>query len=492
MKKNLKRFLVLFLVIVLLVFAVSGCSSKESSTDKSSSSGTSQTSSSSSQQTSGSTSSDSKPTETKEPVKIEKVTVWSDNAHEKELRVKQVEEFNKTTGKELGIEIEYTVYGTNYGDAIKIAAQAGDAPHLYRPDTKWINDFIGAGYLIPLDDMPGGPELIKKYEGLLVKQYHIFNDKVYTLPYNLTTYKFVVNVDLFNKAGLEIPTDGWTWADVREAAKKITEVSNGEAYGFGLSLASPWTISSYLTMPAGTNVGHYGYNYNERKFEFIKLEPLVSTVYQIIQDGSVFPGYEALDADAVRAQFAEGKIGIMGAASFDAAVYNEQFPAKCDWAVVPEPSFTEAGSPYKEFVQPTQLLVVGEKAKELPDKAMKVFEFFYSDECAAQMYEQGLYVPIRNEAIAMATKQPTAKGFAEFANVPDKFVMAPMPDTLITIEGTTWREAIINFFAGQSGSDAAAILADVDTRYNKALEELDDEKLALFTLPEGTQLEKGK
>ena len=35
------------------------------------------------------------------------ITVWSDNAHEKELRVKQVEEFNETIGKENGIFVEY-------------------------------------------------------------------------------------------------------------------------------------------------------------------------------------------------------------------------------------------------------------------------------------------------------------------------------------------------------------------------------------------------
>ena len=31
----------------------------------------------------------------------------------------------------------------------------------------------------------------------------------------------------------------------------------------------------------------------------------------MISDGSVFPGYEGLDADAARAQFAEGRIGMI-------------------------------------------------------------------------------------------------------------------------------------------------------------------------------------
>lgn len=419
------------------------------------------------------------------------ITVWSDNAHEKELRVKQVEEFNKTIGKENGIFVEYSVYGDNYSDSIKIAARTDEAPDMFRADTKWMQDFVDAGYVVPLSDFPGSEELIERYDGLLAKQYHIFNGKVYTLPYNLTTYKFVVNVDLFKAAGLEVPYEGWTWAQVREYAKKITEVSAGKAYGFGLSLKSAWTLSSYITMPAGCNIGHYGYDWNGGKFNFAALTPIIEEVYGMAQvDGSVFPGFEGLDGDGVRAQFSEGRIGIMGAASFDAAVYNDQFPAKCDWAVVPEPALTEEGHPFKEFVQPTQLLVMGKKAMEHPEKALIVYNYFYSDECAAAMYEQGLYVPIRQQAIDLATRKPEMKGFADFANIEQKFVMGAMPDTLISIEGPAYREVIVNLLSGQDGSDIRAALEDCDFRYNKGLEALTPDQLNLFRLPEGTQTER--
>ena len=421
------------------------------------------------------------------------IYVWSDNAHEKELRNQQIEEFNNTIGKEKGIFVEYTVYGSDYSDAIKIAAKNDEAPDMFRADNKWMQDFVDAGYVVPLTKFAGSDELLKKYDGLLAKQYHIFNGEIYTLPYNLTTYKFVVNVDLFRAAGLEVPYDGWTWAQVREYAKKITDVSAGKAYGFGLSLKSAWTLSSYITMPAGCNIGHYGYDWNGGKFNFAALTPIIEEVYGMAQvDGTVFPGFEGLDGDGVRAQFSEGRIGIMGAASFDAAVYNEQFPAKCEWAVVPEPSISAEGHPYKEFVQPTQLLVMGKKALEHPEKALAVFEYFYSDECAAAMYEQGLYVPIRQEAIDMATKQPDAKGFAEFANIEQKFVMGAMPDTLISLEGSAYRDVIIKLLSGQGGSDIRAVMEECDARYNKALEALTPEQLDLFRLPEGTQVERAK
>jgi multiple sugar transport system substrate-binding protein len=464
-KKMKTTFMLSLAMVVALSASLTGCNSKTTSSQ----SGTDST----------------------KPVKMEKITVWSDQAHEKSLRVQQVNEFNNTIGKELGIEIEYTVYGSNFWDTLQVAAKAGDAPDLYRADTKWMNDFVSAGFVLPLNDMPGGKELIDKYKGMLVPGYHIYNDKVYTLPYNLTTYKFVVNTDLFNKAGIPIPTK-WTWDDVRNYSKKITDASSGNAFGFGLGLKSTWTLSSYFTMPAGTNVGHTGYNYKTQQFDFAAFSPMVQTMRNMVKDGSVFPGYQGLDGDAVRAQFSEGKIGIMGAASFDGAVYNNQFPAKCNWAVVPEPSFTGSGSPYKEFVQPTQLLVIGKKASEHLEKVMAVYKFFYDDKNAAQMYEDGLYVPIRNEAVKAATKKPALKNFAEFANVPEKFVMLPMPDTLIQIEGLAYRDAIVKYLSGQSGEDAKAVLDDADKRYNAALSKVDKSKLEVYKLPSGMAVEKGK
>ena len=56
--------------------------------------------------------------------KVEHIVVWSDNAHEQSVRDRQVEEFNATIGKELGIVIDYTVYGTDYADTIQVAMQA--------------------------------------------------------------------------------------------------------------------------------------------------------------------------------------------------------------------------------------------------------------------------------------------------------------------------------------------------------------------------------
>jgi len=423
-------------------------------------------------------------TDEDDPSVMTEIVVWSDNAHEKELREKQIAEFNDTVGKEEGIHISYTVYGTNFKDTLKIAAQADEAPDLYRSDPDFMHDFANAGYLVALEDMPGGVEMIDRYRQYLINELHVFNGKTYTLPYNITSMKFVVNKDLFDAAGLEIPTD-WTWDDVRSCAKTITENGKGDSFGFGLALNSLWTVPFCLYGPQGVNAGNSGYDYDTHQFNYEGFEPMVSAIYGMAKDGSIFPGFEGLDADAMRAQFSEGKIGIVPAASFDTAVFNTQFPAKCEWVVVPEPKFAEGEYPYKEFVQTSQLLCIGTTALKHPVKTMKVMEFFYDDANAAEMYENGLYIPIRDEALALATKEPEEKGFVDFTNLPQKFTQPQTPQIEDVLEGDSAAQTMANIWAGTAGDDIPAILKDLDDRYNAALATLSEDEIALYNLTEG-------
>lgn len=184
------------------------------------------------------------------PVEMETITVWSNAAHESEIRKKQIDAFNEGEGKELGIFIDYQIYGTKYSDTIKIAAQAGEAPEIYSADSKWIIDFVDAGYIVPFEDLPGSEGLIDNFRPYLANQSQIFDGKIYTLPYSLTTFGIVINKDLFAKAGLTEADYPKTWDQVRECAKKITEACNGTAYGFGLS-STLWTVTSYSECASG-------------------------------------------------------------------------------------------------------------------------------------------------------------------------------------------------------------------------------------------------
>lgn len=422
---------------------------------------------------------------------IETITIWTDSNTDKVGREEQIREFNANEGKELGIEINYQVYGQKYVDTLRIAAQAGETPEIFRSDDKWLAEFVDAGWVLPYEDLPGSEELLSRYDGMLSDQKQVFDGKTYTLPYSMTTYGFVINMDLFRQAGLTDDDIPETWDEVREVAAKITEAAGGKAYGLGLS-STLWTVSSYYTFGAGENVGHYGYNWDEKKFEYSAFNPLIKAIDQMVADGSVFPGFESLDADAIRAQFAAGTIGMMGMASFDCSAYQETFPVNFEWKITGVPKFSEEQPQYKRFGLPTNLICVGPNAMKHPEKVMKVVEFLYDDKNLAEMYEEGVYIPLREEAIALATKEPTLRGFAEYATFDELFVMPPVPDAYVAVEGTTYREAITNMWTNPELDDVDAIMEDVDKRYNEALEKVDPAIIDLYVIPDGESPIKGE
>jgi multiple sugar transport system substrate-binding protein len=49
---------------------------------------------------------------------------------------------------------------------------------------------------------------------------------LYGLPKDMTTAVFYVNLDLFAKAGVRVPYEGWTWDEFEQTCKKITALSN--------------------------------------------------------------------------------------------------------------------------------------------------------------------------------------------------------------------------------------------------------------------------
>ena len=415
------------------------------------------------------------------------IRVWSDNAHERELRMEQIERFNTGRGADLGIEIEYTVFGANWVDTIRLAAQTEEAPDLFRPNGTFIREFIDAGFLVPLTDLPDMEDFIAQYDGYLIENLQKFDGTVFTLPYNLTTYKFVINREIFDRNDLVNPPQ--TWEEVREFARIITENGNGEEFGFALGLQSNWIASAYIHRPAGHIMGHHGFNHDTLEFQFERLAPVLEQIAGMVADGSVFPGASGMDADAMRAQFAEGRVAMLPAVSFDVGVYNDQFPADFNWEVVDIPTILPGAAPYRPLADGTNLLGVGAAAIETPERAAKVaevFRFFYSDENMAEMFEHGLYIPFRQQAVDLATRQPEQRGFVEFANVPNFLLLLPMPDNHINIEGLSINESILSTLATNPSVDPLTAMRDLDARLNEAVRnQLSPEILETFRAPDG-------
>lgn len=83
---------------------------------------------------------------------------------------------------------------------------------------------------------------LESYVGDMAKAYYV-DGKPYSLPTKSDKYGIVINKDMFDKAGIEVPKD-WTFEEFREIAKKLTH-GEGQDKVYGMF----WNTQQDITYP---------------------------------------------------------------------------------------------------------------------------------------------------------------------------------------------------------------------------------------------------
>ena len=132
----------------------------------------------------------------------------------------EVANWNETTGKEKGVEIQIISDINDYTNNARALMQGGTFYDLVDPGTG-AADWIVNGWLMDLNTIDNAElkDLIAGYEPYIQKGVNIQQGILYALPLEVVPIKFAVNLDLFEKNGLELPK---TWEDVYNCAKVIT------------------------------------------------------------------------------------------------------------------------------------------------------------------------------------------------------------------------------------------------------------------------------
>lgn len=355
------------------------------------------------------------------------ITIWTDQAHNKEFMDKKVNEFNKTTGKKKGVAIDYQVK-ENIGDMLEVAFTSDQAPDMFPISD--IEKYVTEGRVQAIEDMPGGKELVAKYDGKLANYKHSYGGKTYILPSGATTYGLVYNKDMFKAAGI-VDEKGEakapeTLKELRDDAKRLTNPDKNE-YGIALpGKYSSWFGDDVL-FPTTATDGTFGYNPVTGLYDYSGVAKVMKTLIGIKDDKSFLPGVEGLDNDPARARFAEGGIGMYFSASYDYGVFTDQFPAKCDWGVAPYPAADSANA-HKQIVAYSRYLAIGKKAAKAkdPKKIMEVYKWLYSDEMAKESYQKGYAIPCSPEIVKDVKIDKDMKRWAEYANLLDVSIATPM------------------------------------------------------------------
>lgn len=154
-----------------------------------------------------------------------KVSTWAGAGELKEFQ-DLVNKLNSNT-KEYKLEIQSIP--ADYYQKIQTMISAKQAPDLMWLSQEYIPMYAKLGALMDITDKAqndskvnlsnyfDGPLNTAKYQG-----------KLYGLPWISQPVVMYYNADMFNKAGVSLPTNDWKWEDFENAAKKLTKDTNGD------------------------------------------------------------------------------------------------------------------------------------------------------------------------------------------------------------------------------------------------------------------------
>lgn len=392
-----------------------------------------------------------------------KLVYWTLDRHDMDYIQEVVDKYNAENTD--NIEVEMVVKTDDFNQALDLAFASGQAPDIIRTKENAIQSYVQKGFLAPIDSYLTD-EMKQKFP--VIQDYNLIGGKLYSLPNYGSTMRLVYNKDLFEKAGIAAPPK--TIAEMVEDAKKITAVGKAEgAYGFALNFKNPESAlgRSARVIAEGSGYGGFGYNYKTAQYDFAGFKEIINAFKQMVDDGSTLPGMESLDIDPLRAQFAEGKIGMYVSFSSEPGVYKNQFPAKIKWAGAPVPTIDGTVKGATGFLG-GQWLGISSAAKN-KDAAWKFIQYMYGDDILKTYQEKGFGISMVPSIAAVAGK-PDLEGIDGF--LPNKNDGTWPLNPTVTVEGMKWADAFFAYML--RGGDIDAIIQDLSKRYNAGLKQAVD------------------
>jgi multiple sugar transport system substrate-binding protein len=285
----------------------------------------------------------------------------------------------------------------------------------------------------------------------------------------------VYNNELFAKAGIAAPPK--TWAELVEDAKKITAAGKGEFYGFGWT--TMWTASWHrLAMLATMNsTGTSYFNNTTGAFDFRPFKPVIEAIAQMYQDGSLFPTPMDQHIDPIRNRFAEGRVGMEVAPSYDIAVYNTQFPCNFDWGVFDVPTYQAGPAPYKGVsLNRANVSITSAVTDDRLAAVAEVFRFMHSEALYGKIYANSAIIPHEASIIASTKMENVLKNWDVMSDITNYTFEPTNPYSLLTIQGDTYNQVFDSIMLGRTTFDAQ--VTALNQRYNDAYQQAKSQGIA--------------
>jgi multiple sugar transport system substrate-binding protein len=163
------------------------------------------------------------------------VNIWDNN------QLAGLQEIADAWTAESGVKVTINVVDwDNYWTLLEAGASGGQMPDVFWMHSNTAQMYMENDLLLKLDDYIAADDAIdlaNYYDGIV--NLYSSNGSQYALPKDHDTIALLYNKAIFEKYGVDTPTDDWTWEDVQAAAAAITEAGAADGvYGYAINTSN--------------------------------------------------------------------------------------------------------------------------------------------------------------------------------------------------------------------------------------------------------------
>lgn len=219
------------------------------------------------------------------------LTWWgSQNRHDRTIKVVEMYEAENPN---IDISYEFANF-TDYWVRLNTQAAGGGLPCVMQHDYAYLAEWAKRGLLLPLNPYfdDGTIDVSNVDEAYL--QGGEVDGQYYGISLGTNSQSMILDVDAFEKAGLELPSPDWTWKEFEETALALHDKLGIWAYG------SPSLGDDQLWTSLNLASGLQTFSDDGKSFGYTNDQPLIDYFNMILrlQEAGAIQNMEEVNADA--------------------------------------------------------------------------------------------------------------------------------------------------------------------------------------------------
>ncbi|MCH4888406.1 sugar ABC transporter substrate-binding protein [Acidaminobacter sp. JC074] len=355
---------------------------------------------------------------------------------------------------DIKVNVQLTPY-KQYWTKMETAATASSMPDVFWMNGPRFINYAKNGMLMSLDQRIKSSDIdLSKYpQGLL--DLYTYNDQLYGIAKDWDTTALWYNKELFDNAGLDYPSNDWTWDDMMAAAEKLTDADNG-IYGTAAVTGDNQT-GLYNTIAAA---GGYVLSDDRKSSGYGQAETVKGIqVWMDMLDSGVSPTIEQLTDTSENDMFTSGKVAMLFGASWNVKPFMENEMVKDKLDLVMLPTIKDKGAVIHGLIN-----AVAADTKH-PEEAWKLVEFLASKEASDIWAKSGVVIPSHADSLELWVNSYPDINLQAYVD------MLPYAKMYPSAESSMWADAqgdiLKQIWNGQISVEDGA--KEIDTKMNELL-----------------------